>query len=208
MISNRSPLRSSHALWCAMPDEELYIGPTALSPGPRDADSKGHRLAEKIFIPLLVLFVGVVLVFYVFFDKGRISGPSMLPTLHDKDMVLLTKGYHDPQRGDIIFTAVDEQGQAVEIVKRVIGLPGDSVEIRKDNAIVNGVPEPARGQYVDPNMGDTIRPYVVPQGYLYVMGDNRPNSEDSRYIGPVPIAGVMGRVMAIYAPITRIGRVR
>jgi len=128
--------------------------------------------------------------------------------MHNNDMVLLTKGYPTPRRGDIVFTSVDEQGTQVEIVKRVIGLPGDTVEIRKDVAVVNGVPEPDRGQYVDPARNDTVGAYTIPPGYLYVMGDNRPNSEDSRYIGPVPASGVMGRVVAIYAPITRLRLVR
>lgn len=189
-----------------MPDDDLYIGPTTLAPVSREPSGAGNRLAQIILIPLAVVF-GVILVFYMFYHFGRVTGASMLPTLHGGDMVLLTKDYPVPRRGDIIFTEVSEQGVPVEIVKRVIGLPGDTVEIRKDVAFVNGVEEPQRGQYVDPEYGDTVAAYVIPEGTLYVMGDNRPNSEDSRYVGPVPLSGVMGRVVGIYAPITRIRRI-
>ena len=88
-------------------------------------------------------------------------------------------------------------------MKRVIGLPGDTVEIRGDVAYVNGVPEPHRGQMVDPGHAVTTPAVTVPPGEIYVMGDNRPLSEDSRYIGTVPLSGVKGTVVAIFAPIQR-----
>jgi signal peptidase I len=191
-----------------MPDEDLYIGPTTLAPAPAEPSGSGDRIARLILIPLAVALIALLLVFYVFFEPGRVVGPSMLPTLRSGDMVLLTRGYRRPRRGDIVFTQVTEQGVPVEIVKRVIGVPGDTVEVRQDVAVVNGVPEPARGQYIDPMAGDSVAAYRIPAGHIYVMGDNRPDSEDSRYIGPVPLSGVKGRVVALYAPINRIGRVR
>lgn len=191
-----------------MPDDELYIGSTALAPSPREPSGVGNRIAQKILIPLVVVFVGVLLLFYVFFERGRVTGPSMLPTLRSGDMVLLTKSYSEPRRGDIVFTEVTEDGSPVEIVKRVIAVPGDTVEIRADVAFVNGVPEPQRGQFVNPAWGDSAPAYQIPEGWIYVMGDNRPDSEDSRYIGPVLLSGVMGRVVAVYAPINRMRRIR
>ena len=116
----------------------------------------------------------------------------MLPTLRSGDMVLLTKGYPQPRRGDIVFTRVMEQGAPVEIVKRVIALPGDTVEIRNDVAIVNGV-NGARARAVRRSDGRRFRRVLPrPGGSVYVMGDNRPDSEDSRYIGPVPALGREG----------------
>lgn len=191
-----------------MPDDDLYIGPTVLAPGAPEGPGVGHRIAEKIIIPLAVVFLAVILVFYVFFSRGRVVGPSMLPTLRSGDMVLLTKDYPVPRRGDIVFTRVTEQGEPVEIVKRVIGLPGDTVEVRKDVAVVNGIPEPQRGQVVMPAFAVSVESYRIPEGYLYLMGDNRAESEDSRYTGPAPISGVMGRVVAVYAPINRVRLVR
>jgi len=187
-----------------MSDQGLPTGPSVLAPGASDSDGLGNRLAQKVLVPLFVLFVLVVLVFYVFFERGKVDGPSMLPTLRNADMVLVTKGYTNPKRGDIIFTKVTEQGAPVELVKRVIGLPGDTVEVKQDVAYVNGVREPQRGQVVIPEFAGTFKPIRVPPGYLFLMGDNRAVSEDSRYIGSAPIAGVMGKVVAIYAPVTRV----
>ena len=187
-----------------MPDDDLYIGPTVLAPGAPLGDGIGTRLAEKILVPLAVAFLLVVMVFYVFFNRGRVDGPSMYPTLHNADMVLVTKGYDAPRRGDVIFTRTTENGAPIELVKRVIGIPGDTVEVKRDVAYVNGVAEPARGQFVDPAVAGSFVPLVVPPGQLFVMGDNRPVSEDSRFIGTVPLAGVMGRVIAVYAPVNRI----
>lgn len=185
--------------------DDLAIGPTPLPPGAGEA-GRGDRFARQILVPLAAAFACVVLM-YVFFNFGRVSGPSMLPTLHDGDRVLITKGYRQPQRGDVIFTSVVEMGRPVEIVKRVIGLPGDTVEVKDDIAYVNGVMEPGRGAVTNPTYADTFAPYVVPDGYLFVMGDNRPVSNDSRYIGAVPLNGVWGKVIAIYTPITRVGAV-
>ena len=191
-----------------MPDDDLYIGPTILAPGAPSGQGVGNRLAQKILVPLAVVLLLVVLVFYVFFDRGRVDGPSMLPTLHNADMVLVTKGYPTPHRGDVVFTKTDENGVPIELVKRVIGIPGDTVEVKQDVAYVNGAPEPARGQVVMAAAAGSFVPVVVPPGQLFVMGDNRAVSEDSRYIGTVPLSGVMGRVVAIYAPVTRLRFVR
>jgi signal peptidase I len=198
---------NSLALSYEMPDDDLYIGPTVLAPGVPEGPGIGHRIATKVLIPLAVVFVAVVLVFYVFYQRGRVLGPSMLPTLHSGDMVLLTKDYPEPHRGDIVFTQVIEEGQPVEIVKRVIGLPGDTVQIKEDVAVVNGIPEPSRGQVVRPEFAVSVEEYRIPAGFLYLMGDNRTESADSRYTGPAPLTGVMGRVVAIYAPINRVGTV-
>ena len=96
-----------------------------------------------IFLPLLFSLIVIVLVFYVFFSSATVRGPSMLPTLLNGDCLLITHGDSSPHRGDIVVTQVDEGGGPIELVKRVIALPGDTVEIRDDVAYVNGSREPA-----------------------------------------------------------------
>ncbi len=183
--------------------DDLYIGPTALAPGPREPRVSGDRIARVILIPLVALFAAIVLVFFVFFQPVRIDGPSMLPTLRTEDRVLITRGAKDLGRGDVVVLVTEEGGVSIELVKRVIGLPGDVVDIRGDVAYVGGVPEPSRGQRVVPGHAVTTPAVTVPPGEIYVMGDNRPLSEDSRYIGTVPLSGVKGIVVAVFAPFQR-----
>ena len=130
----------------------------------------------------------------------------MLPTLRDQDLLLMTRRYPEPVRGDIISTTVQYQGAPDDIIKRVIALPGDTVEVRGDVAYVNGVAEPDRGQVVIPEAAVDVAPLVVPPGSLWVMGDNRAVSADSRDLGPVAESHVAGRAVAIFSPVTRIRR--
>ena len=187
--------------------DDLYIGPTTLAPGPREPSGAGEGLARLIIIPLFVLFVLIILVFFVFFTPVRVDGPSMVPTLLSEDRVLITRGAKDVQRGDVVVLVADDRGQEVELVKRVIGLPGDVVEVRGNAAYVNGVREPDRGQVSLGSESPFRRPVTVGTGQLFVMGDNRELSEDSRYIGTVPISGIKGTVVAVFAPINRVRRV-
>jgi signal peptidase I len=184
--------------------DDLYIGPTVLAPGTQEPRLSGERIAKIIVIPLLLLLMAILLIFFVLFAPVTIDGPSMLPTLRSADRVLITRGDKSVNRGDVIVLVVQEAAGKTELVKRVVGLPGDSVEIRNDVAFVNGVQEPSLGQVVGaPQYSTTESAITVPAGRLYVMGDNRPLSEDSRYIGTVPMSGVMGRVVAVFAPLQR-----
>jgi signal peptidase I len=175
-----------------------------LEPAPPEPNHLADHLARWIVLPLVVALIGIVLVFYVFFSSAVVSGESMVPTLSNGDYLLITHGAQGLARGDIVVTRVNESSGPVELVKRVIALPGDTVEIREDVAIVNGTPEPSRGQFVLPQASVSRAPMVIPTGTVYVMGDNRPISEDSRYLGPVPISGIKGRAVFVFAPLTHI----
>jgi signal peptidase I len=184
--------------------DELPIGPTVLAPGPKEPNPMRHRIATWMLLPFTLWLIGIVLVFYVFFTSVAVDGSSMAPTLRGGDRLLVTHGNPLPQRGDIVVTEVEEDGEPVELVKRVIALPGDTVEILSDVAYVNGDPEPTRGQVVDSHFAVSRPRITVPAGHVYVMGDNRPNSEDSRYLGPIPISGIMGKAVFVFAPIYRL----
>jgi signal peptidase I len=184
--------------------DDLYIGPTALAPAPKDPNKLAGLLARWLVLPLTVSLVVILLVFYILFSSAVVSGPSMKPTLLNSDYLLVTHGDRSPKRGEIIVTSVVEGTRPIELVKRIIALPGDTVEIRGDVAYVNGVAEPARGQIVDPQFAVDRPALVVPAGSIYVMGDNRPVSEDSRDLGPVPISGIRGRAVFLFAPIYRV----
>jgi signal peptidase I len=182
-------------------DWPVLAGP----PPPQQPSQRSPRLAAKLVIPLAVVLVILVGVFYVAFDFGSVDGPSMLPNLLQVDGLLITKGYRQPRRGDIVVLGITGQdGKPDQVVKRVVGIPGDRIEVRNDVAYVNGRSEAGYRVYVDaPGRGDTLPALTVPPGSLYVMGDNRPVSYDSRYIGPQPLSAVQGRVAAIYMPVTR-----
>ncbi len=186
--------------------DDLYVGPSVLAPG---APDRPDRLARWLLWPLIVFFCLAIVVFYVLFSAERIDGNSMYPALHDQDRVLHTRSYERPARGDIIvFDADPRPDVRDDVVKRVIGLPGDTVEIRDDIALVNGVVEDTSDLVLMRGSGEYREPLAVPEGQLYVMGDNRPISLDSRFVGTVAVDSVRGKAVYIFSPVNRIGAVR
>lgn len=134
-----------------------------------------------------------------------VQGSSMEPTLYNGERLMVDKvtyRFREPKRGEIIVFRYPSDPRR-RFIKRVIGLPGDQVEVRKHLVYVNGVPldEP----YIK---GPTYRdfgPMIVPEGTYFVLGDNRNNSDDSRFpdVGPVPRKLIVGRALLLYWPITR-----
>lgn len=131
-----------------------------------------------------------------------VNGTSMEPTLQDGDRLLINKFYflvHTPQRGDVV-TFEDPKKEGRYLVKRVVGIPGDIVEIRDSTLYVNG--EAVTEKYVDSNVEDgNFGPVDVKPGTVFVMGDNRHKSasRDSRYdsVGLVPFDLLEGKVQYI-----------
>jgi len=181
--------------------DDLYIGPTLLEPGANDTS---RRLAGRLLVPLTLLFLVVVLVFWVFFTSITVNGESMEPTLLSGDRLLITKGYDAAARGDVVvFATLDRHNREEDLVKRVIAVAGDTVEVRQGVALVNGAVEKTRGIKTSPYDPTYIDPFVVPVGRIFVMGDNRPIALDSRQLGPVPVSSVKGRAIYLYAPVGR-----
>jgi signal peptidase I len=167
------------------------------------------------WIKALLIAIGIALLIRTFiFSPYMVDGHSMDPTLQDRERLFVDKAVyylHQPQRGDIIvFHATPER----DFVKRVIGLPGETVEVRNDTLYINGkvVNEPylekrkeelkKSGQHLTEDFG----PVTIPQGKIFVMGDNRPNSLDSRFqLGPVSLDKVVGRSEFVFWPMNQIG---
>lgn len=164
------------------------------------------RLAALLVLPLTLLLVAVVGVFWVAYRTARVDGDSMRPGLAHGDRLLVTKSYGAPHRGDVVLIVLEERAEPTEVVKRVVGVPGDVVAVRDGVVTVNGAAE----SYAFPVTFVAMRssyswgPHTVPQGTVFVMGDNRPISLDSRYVGPAPLESVLGRVIAVFAPVDRI----
>jgi signal peptidase I len=152
-----------------------------------------------------------------------IPSASMEPTLHgcsgcNNDHVLVDKlsyRMHDVHRGDVVVFHRPDTWQVPEktLIKRVVGLPGDRLAVRDGKVYVNGLQlqesylnadcPPMTSLSEDP--GSPVRTYgPVPPGDLYVMGDNRCDSADSRAFGPVPTSDVIGRAFVIIWPLGRI----
>jgi signal peptidase I len=181
-------------------------GSTALEP-PADRHDAGAPAAHRSSGEagrLLRLLVGaslcVALVFGVVRplvgDVYRIVSTSMVPTLQAGDRVVANKlayRFGDPARGDLVV--FEEPGGDAAAVKRVVGLPGDRVAMRDGVLVVNG----ARQQeaYVDYESVDSqfFGPVTVPPGTVFVLGDNRADSRDSRRYGPVPEGDLEGEVV-------------
>lgn len=171
--------------------------------------SRGDRIARRLVLPLLFVLGLLLTVFWVAYTPLSVDGESMLPGLHHGDRVLVTRGYTKPSRGDVVYIEGFGPRDKVErqFIKRVIAIPGDTVRLVSGRAVVNGVPADVTENLIfsgdDVWDGETI----IPPGYVYVLGDNRPVSLDSRFFGPVPLEAVSGRVVFRYTPVTRLGMV-
>jgi signal peptidase I len=162
---------------------------------------------------LLVSFVRVFgFVRPVVASPFYVGSESMVPTLKVWDRVLINKLAYDlegPQRGDIVLFESPDGGEE-PLIKRVVALPGDTLELRRGELFVNGteVDEPyvrreacARGTPRTCSFG----PKTVPENHVFVMGDNRTNSLDSRFFGPVPEGNLIGEALFRFWPPGRVG---
>ena len=160
---------------------------------------------------LVILLVSFALVFgfvrpFVM-EAFWIPSGSMIPTLEIGDRVLVNKfiyRFTEPKRGDIIvFTSVDNPDE--DLIKRVVGLPGDTIAVRRGRLFLNG--EPQKEPYTNKNLPDRsfYAKRTVPKGHVFVMGDNRGNSADSRVFGPLPKKNIEGEAFLRFWPPHRIG---
>jgi signal peptidase I len=162
-----------------------------------------RELFEAV-LPALV----IVLVVNIFLAQAtRVEGQSMEPTLHNNERLIIEKvTYHfqAPQRGDIVVLR-RPQKQSDPLIKRVVGLPGETVEIRDGRVRINGeaLDETYLNQATWPNMSSKL----IPEGQIFVLGDNRGASNDSRAFGMIPIEDIIGKAWVRYWPLPEIGLV-
>ncbi|MBE0476229.1 MAG: signal peptidase I [Coriobacteriia bacterium] len=170
-------------------------------------EPEGSRKAWLLF-PLLGLFVATVLLFFVVFRPGAVEGSSMEPALHAQERFLGTRDYSAPSRGDVVvFDVRDPDDRSVQLVKRVVAIPGDTVYAEGDAVWVNGERDPTHG--VDSGEREPVfGPLTLDGEHVFVAGDNRPLALDSRRFGPVPRASIRSRVIAVFWPPHRVRLVR
>ncbi len=181
---------------------------TGRSPEKTDrAPRKGGGLLEFLVI-LLVAFAlvfGVVRPFIL--EAFYIPSESMNPTLEVGDRVFVNKfvyRFSEPDRGDIIVFRSAEGGNE-DLIKRVVGLPGDNIEVRDGVLFVNG--EHREELYLNKRFPDSesYGPTTVPPNHLFMMGDNRANSRDSRFFGPIPYENIEGEAFVSFWPPSHVG---
>src|SRR5919109_1918879 len=177
-----------------------------------DLWSEARLLLRDLIFALMI--AALVVVFIV--QPVKVEGTSMLPRLHDGERIFVNKLiYYDDfrwapkiERGDIVvFWFPDDPSKSY--IKRVIGLPGETVQMRAGRVYVNG--KELQEPYLDPtlNVADDDRPptYVKPH-YYFVMGDNRDNSSDSRSWGLVPEKYIYGKALFRYWPLSKVSIIR
>jgi signal peptidase I len=209
------------------PDENLNAPPTGGSPdaqesslapapvstpqAPRSLQGGAHHLLRheiRVWTRDLLIAIGLALVIIVFlYQPVKVEGTSMAPLLSDQERIFINKfvyRFEDIHRGDVVvfWYPLD---RSKSFIKRVIGLPGETVDIRHGMLYVNSqlVPEP----YVPPQYADVtdFGPIKVPKDSYFVMGDHRISSNDSRVFGPVASQFIYGRAVFAYWPVDHFG---
>ncbi|AIQ30539.1 signal peptidase I [Paenibacillus sp. FSL P4-0081] len=165
---------------------------------------------------IAIALVLVILIRWLLFKPFIVDGPSMQPNFHTGERVIVNEILYDirtPQRGEVIVFHVPSEGR--DFIKRVIGVAGDTVKVEGDVVTVNG--EPVNETYIQGAIDDAhnnnslynnknfpnedFTDGTVPEGHVFVMGDNRSDSTDSRMIGYVPLGDIVGRADLIFWPV-------
>lgn len=230
MAPDERPLRTYGDNQQANEGAEAPVDPTA-QPVRTKRPSMLREIAETLLLALII-FVAVRAVVLNF----RVDGKSMQPSLTDNEMLLVNRNayfafdddqwfgwipgvdteaggdpaypFGKPERGDIVVLDPPPSASADKpYIKRVIGEPGDTVELRNDQVFINGerIDEPyLEGLETKCREVQTCGPLAVPEDSVFVLGDNRGNSEDSRFFGIVPIENIIGKAWLTYWPIRQI----
>lgn len=171
------------------------------------AKSTAKFILEVVEIIVIAFLISWFLRTYVI-DARVVPSGSMLPTIQLQDRVVVDKFFYkyfgNIERGDIIVFHPPQSAHSLEdFIKRVIGLSGDTIEIKNHVTYVNG--QPLEEPYLWERPYEDFGPIVVPEDSLFVMGDNRNNSDDSRRWGFLPKENVAGWAFFRYWPLDRVG---
>jgi signal peptidase I len=168
------------------------------------------------FLQGIVVIMAILVMVYLFImSPQEVNGESMEPNFHNGEYILTNKvtyKFRQPQRGDVVIFK-SWKNKEVDYIKRVIALSGETVSLSDNSIFVNG--KKLEEQYLSPNTtifggsflqeGQTI---TVPESMLFVLGDNRPHSSDSREFGPVAIDDIIGVVIMRYWPFPEFGVIK
>jgi len=182
----------------ATPDPELEQ--------PEPAPGIGRRLLRAVWEVLSTVVPAIVIALFIniFVTQAMVvQGPSMQPNLHYDQRVMVEKityrFLHGPHRGDVVVIQVP--GEQEPLIKRVVALAGETVKVQSGQVFIDGEPldEPWATQQGGPSYPST----PIPPLHIFVLGDNRPSSRDSRAFGPVSVEQLIGHAWLIYWPLNQ-----
>ena len=172
-----------------------------------------REILDWILHIALAVIIGLLIVTYVA-QRTVVFKQSMEPTLHEGDNLVVEK--ISPRlglikRGDIVIiknASPHFAEEKKELIKRVVAVEGDTVEIKDGMVYINGEPEKngyTRADYTPPGPNKEYDSLTLEKGYVYVLGDNRGNSTDSRALGPIKAANICGKAIFRFYPFSRLG---
>jgi len=196
-------------VYASGPPEQEDVGPPP-PPGP----TKKKRSTTRSIIEWVAVVGGALIVALVirafFLAAFYIPSESMVPTLQKGDRVLVNKlsyKLHDVHRGDVVVFGrpPNEPDNGIkDLIKRVIGLSGETIEVRDCKVLING--QTLSESYVKSwTRTCTYAPHQIGPDEVFVMGDNRDDSQDSRYFGPIKESLIVGRAFVVVWPLTHLG---
>ena len=147
----------------------------------------------KFIISITILLLVVIIVRLFVLEDVYVSGISMLPTYRNGETVIIRKLLYTPQRGDVV---VFDSPSQTRLVKRIIGLPGDEIEIRSGIIYIDDVAIDNKYQTTDKS--EAMSKIKIPENCVFLMGDNRNFSLDSRSFGPISTKFIIGVVIASF----------
>ena len=159
----------------------------------------------------IAISFAIAFIITIFVKPTLVKGYSMYPTLEENDYLMIERvpyTTHEPHKGDIVVfksQLLQSDGVEKDLVKRVIGMPGDKIKIYDGKVYINDVLQ--QEKYINGRVTDGSVESVVPDGFIFVMGDNRPNSLDSRdeRVGFVKMDDIIGRVFVRLYPFDKMG---
>jgi signal peptidase I len=200
-----------------LPQDSAQVPPPEIqepqegSPAAQTPSTPLHRMLWLWLVELsetvLPAIVIAVLINLFLAQATRVYGHSMEPNLHtDQRLVVEKVSYrlHGPRRGDVVVLRMPERGPEL-LIKRVIAVAGETIEIKGGTVFIDG--QPLVEPYLGHETGGTYGPLSVPEGQVFVMGDNRGASNDSRVFGPVSTERIVGRAWVSYWPFSALGMV-
>ena len=175
--------------------------PSTSGPGALTWLLQAVREIGETVIPavIIALFINLFLA-----QATQVLGQSMEPTLHSSQRVVIEKvsyRLHGPRRGDIIV--IDSPDQSEMLIKRVVSVAGETIEVKNGRVIIDG--EPLEETWTFRQGGGHFGPQNIPPLHVFVLGDNRGASNDSRNFGPVPIDDIVGQAWISYWPPAEVG---